>query len=171
MIIWMCVYALPHIHIYSVSYLSSVHILIFFKRSLKVKEMLSIESDRFPLILTVVSWRHSLPRQLLNAKRGLFCFFFFKKKNNLTSHLTRASSSSSYQREMFSKCLIQSCKSALFTLAAWVLTCDGGGATVCCSFTFSETSPGLTVTSKPHKGEVHKQITKQTKKQQKSHSC
>lgn len=44
----------------------------FFKRSLKGKEVLSIESDRFPLIFTS-------PVRLRNAKKGL-------KKQKTASH-------------------------------------------------------------------------------------
>lgn len=78
---------ISHIHIYSVSYFSAVHILIFFKRSLKGKEVLSIESDRFPPIFTS-------PMRLRNAKKGLK-----NKKQHLTSHLTR----SLYEQDVFFK--------------------------------------------------------------------
>lgn len=63
----------------------------FFKRSLKGKEVLSIESDRFPLIFTS-------PMRLRNAKKGLK-----NKKQHLTSHLTR----SLYEQDVFLN-LIQS---------------------------------------------------------------
>lgn len=81
---------ISHIHIYSVSYFSAVYS-HFFKRSLKGKEVLSIESDRFPPIFTS-------PMRLRNAKKGLK-----NKKQHLTSHLTR----SLYEQDVFLN-LIQS---------------------------------------------------------------
>lgn len=61
---------ITYTYIYSVSYLSSVHILIFLKDLLKEKEMLSIESDRFPQVLLCLLTATDEPSLLiLTSKR------------------------------------------------------------------------------------------------------